>query len=358
MIFSELYFEKILTHEKSVHFVWHIRKDYVLERLVIVSPNEKKITNSKKCSYCPGNESMTNPSILSLVARSGMLQRLQDSEDDYVQNWTVRVFESKIPAVSTSTENSYTERPLYSEPAYGYHYIVVVSPKHEDTLASIDIEQWSNVLVVIQDRLRWLYTQRGVTYVSIFVNHGQEAGSDINHPHVNMVSFSNIPPIIEQEADASHKILNEKGVCPMCQTVNTETGGSRQVLQTEGFIAFCPWAPTHSYEFWVSPKKHNTSFSKITQKEINDLSLILRATLGGLSKHLKNPSYNIAFHLSPEKKNSRQIHWHIEVYPLTGYWSGLERGYGVFLNTISPENTAKALGAACRKELANLVGIE
>ena len=83
--------------------MWHIRKDYVSERLVIVSPNEKKISKSKKCAYCPGNESMTNPSILSLVAKSGMLQRLQDSEDDYVKNWTVRVFESIIPAVSITT---------------------------------------------------------------------------------------------------------------------------------------------------------------------------------------------------------------------------------------------------------------
>ena len=81
--------------------MWHIRKDYVLERLVIVSPNEKKITNSKKCPYCPGNESMTNPSLLSLVARGGMLQRLQDAEDDNIQKLTVRVFQSKITAFST-----------------------------------------------------------------------------------------------------------------------------------------------------------------------------------------------------------------------------------------------------------------
>ena len=87
------------------------------------------------------------------------------------------------------------------------------------------------------------------------------------------------------------------------------------------------------------------------------MSLILRATLGGLSKCIKDVSYNFVFHLSPEKKNSRQIHWHIEVYPLTGAWSGLERGYGVFLNEISPEQAAEKLGAACRKELANLVGI-
>ena len=65
----------------------------------------------------------------------------------------------------------------------------------------------------------------------------------------------------------------------------------------EGFIAFCPWAPSYPYEFWIVPKKHNTSFSKITQKEINDLSLILRATLGGLSNTIKNVSYNMVFHL-------------------------------------------------------------
>ena len=335
-----------------------MRKDYLLERSVIVSTKERKNTSSKKCPFCPGNESMTNPSMLSLVAKDGMLQRLQDSEDFFVKDWEVRVFESKNPAVSTSPENSYSDLPLYSEPAYGYHYIIVASSKHAETFGTLDVEQWGNTLVVVQDRLRWLYTQRGVTYISIFINHGKNAGAVIDHPHINMISFSNIPPVIETEAEASHKFLNEKGVCPMCQTVNTEMGGPRQILQTEGFVAFCPWAPSHPFEFWISPKKHATVFSKISQKEINDLSLILRATLGGLSKHIKDLSYNLVFHLSPEKKNSRQIHWHIEVYPLTNSWSGLERGYGIFLNDSSPEKDAEIFGAACRKELANLVGIE
>ena len=228
-----------------------------------------------------------------------MLQRLQDSEDFFVDNWSVRVFESKEPVVSVETKNTYTDRPLYSEPAYGYHYIVVASPNHKQTLATIDIEQWSNVLVVVQDRLRWLYTQKGVTYVSIFVNHGKQSGSNVEHAHINMVSFSTLPPRIDEEAESSHQILNEKGVCPMCQVVNTETGGPRQILQTEGFIAFCPWAPSYPFEFWICPRKHSTSFSKITQKEINDVSLILRATLGGLTKEINDVSFNLAFHLSP-----------------------------------------------------------
>jgi len=333
-----------------------LRKDYVSERFMIIG-KEDKTSDLKKSPYAPGNESMTNPSVLSLIAKNGMLQRLQDTEDDYVTNWLIRVFESKNPTVSINSENSYSDRPHYSEPAYGYHYVVVASPKEKDTFATIDIEQWSNLLVVIQDRLRWLYTQKGVTYVSIYINQGEAAGSNINHPHLNIISFSTIPPVIEAEAEASHKILNEKGVCPMCQTINAETGGPRQILQTDGFIAFCPWAPSYSYEFWISPKKHVTSFSKITQKEINDLSLILRATLGGLTKSIKNVSYNLVFHLSPEKKNSRQIHWHIEIYPVTDLWSGLEKGYGIFVNKTSPEQAAEKLGAACRKELAVLVGI-
>src|SRR4030066_956725 len=199
---------------------------------MIVSKKDDKVIDPKKSPYSPGNESMTNPSVLSLVARDGMLQRLQDSEDSYVKGWTIRVFESKNPAVSITTENTYSDKPHYSEPAYGYHYIVVASPNQNDSFATIDVEQWSNILVVIQDRLRWLYTQKGVTYVSIYANQGEEAGSNNSHPHLNIVTFSTIPPVVEAEAEASHKILNEKGVCPMCQTVGSETGGPRQILQT------------------------------------------------------------------------------------------------------------------------------
>lgn len=334
-----------------------MRKDYVSERFMIVTKKDDKVTDPKKSPFAPGNESKTNPSVLSLVAKDGMLQRLQDSEDEYVKDWSIRVFESKHPAVSIESENTYSDRPHYSEPAYGYHYIVVASPNPKDTFATIDTEQWSNVLVVVQDRLRWLYTQKGVTYVSIYANHGEAAGSVNPHPHLNIVTFSTIPPIIEEEAEASHRILNEKGVYPLSQTINEEMSGPREILQTENFIAFCPWAPSYPYEFCIAPKKHSTYFSKITQKEINDMALMLRATLGGLSKTIKNVSYNLVFHLSPEKKNSRQIHWHIEIYPITKPWSGLERGYGIFLNDISPEEAAKKLGAVCRKELSALVGI-
>ena len=335
-----------------------LRKDYISERMMIPRNGGGRAADPKRMPYAPGNEAMTNPSVLSLVAKDGMLQRLQDNEGEYVRGWSIRVFESKNPIVSVDGEDAYTDRPFYSEPAYGYHYIVVASPNQKDTLATIPLEQWSNVLVVIQDRLKWLYTQRGVAYAAVYANQGGTAGESNPHPHFNIVTFSTIPPVIRMEAGASHEIVNEKGVCPLCQIGAEEASGPRQILQTDGFMAYCPWSPAYPYEFWISPKKHATKFLKITQKEINDLALITRATLGGLTKAVRGVSYSLAFHFSPEKKNSMQIHWHMEVYPITQPWTGLERGYGVFLADQSPEQAAGRLRAACQKELARLVGIE
>ena len=46
-----------------------MRKDNVSERFMIVLKTDDKIIDPKKSPYAPGNESMTNPSVLSLVAR-------------------------------------------------------------------------------------------------------------------------------------------------------------------------------------------------------------------------------------------------------------------------------------------------
>lgn len=338
-----------------------LRKDYVLEKFVVVPSTEQPMDDRKlsmgKCAYCPGNETMTEPALLALVVKDGMLQRLSDSDDSIVDDWSVRVFQNSNPVVAIGPTANYSEKPLYSEPAYGYHQIVVATPEHKHSLSQISVEQWVNVLVVVQDRVRWLYTQKSVTYVSIFVNSGTGAGAQMSHPHLHLVTFSGIPPVIEMEAEGSHRYMNENGNCPACNIIAVESSGPRQILATDSFLSFCPWAPTYPYEFWIYPKRHMTSFSKLSQKEINDLALMLRATLGGMSKALKDAPFNLVFHLSPEKKNSRQIHWHIEVYPQINTWSGLERGFGVYVNDVRPEKSAEILGSACRKELAGLVGI-
>ena len=116
----------------------NLRKDYVSERFVIVNQSESQKPKTKKNPYKAGNENMTNPSVLSLVQKDGMLQRLQDDEGDFVKNWSVRVFPASEPSVTIDADNSYTEHPLYSEPAYGFIILylhLLMKKKHFPLLA-------------------------------------------------------------------------------------------------------------------------------------------------------------------------------------------------------------------------------
>lgn len=354
---------KVICAPRRALRVGDLRRDYISDRLTIMArpcaagsvlPPDADPGSSP---MAPGNESRTNPSQLSLVVRDGVLQRRQDADGVLVSDWAVRAFESASPVVSAGADSTYSDAPNYSEPAFGRHLTVAAVPSPGDSLSSVGIEQWSNILIAVQDCLRWMYTQKGVSYVAVYADHKAEAGSTDPYPHAELVSFSTLPPVIDAEARAHRRIASERGVCPVCDMMDPDRAGARDILKTALFSSFCPWAPSHPYEFWICPKKHITSFAKMTQKEINDLALMIRAALGGMARSLKDPAYTMAFHLSPEKRASRQLHWHIEVYPVTGPLTGLERGYGVHVHRTTPEDAASVLGAACRREMARLVGI-
>jgi UDPglucose--hexose-1-phosphate uridylyltransferase len=346
-----------------------LRKDYFTRKLVLVSSNRldrpfefgpsRNIVSIQKelCPFCPGNEGMTPPADLVLVSNENTLLKLGDSDTERIHDWSVRYFPNSYPAVTPESDSEFGDYPLQSEPALGYHHVMVVTPDHSASFSSLPADQWTDILATLQDRVRWLYSKKTVGYVSVFVNNGYDAGASFSHPHLQTLTLSKLPPTIEEEAEAVHDSMTEFGVCPMCKVVNLELTGPRLILSTDNFVSFAPWASAHAYEFWIFPKRHETSFLKVSQKEIQDLATMLKATLGGLDSLLKNPAYNIAFHISSEKKTTKQIHWHIEVYPQVIKWAGLERGSGVFVNPVPPESAAKQLGASARRQISTLIGV-
>lgn len=351
-----------------------LRKDYYIQDKYVLIPHNtgqtdrlyeiidkqqqnNDIKSNQLCPYCPCSPGNCDNLVLSFVIKDGMLQRLYDTTEDENENWSIRVFECKNPIVTTQSNHQYSDKPFYREPACGYDLIVIPTPKHDIALSELTIDEWTNLLLVLQDRVRWLYSQRGVTYVAIYASRGLNGGSKIKHPHFHITTFSAIPPVIEKEAKTFHQSMNESGSCPACNMIESEMNGPRQLFSTDSFISLVPWAPTYNYEFWICPRKHSTFFSKVSQKEVKDLALVICSSLRGMDSILGQTDFSIAFHISPEKKNSKQLHWHLEVYPLVASWSGLERGFGIFVNMPNPEYSAKLLGEASRKELARLIGV-
>ncbi len=328
-----------------------LRRRYILDEFVLVSNYNNYSNEDGRCIYCPGNEHLTKPAVLAMVQRGGMMHRLADSEDNYIRDWYVRVVESNKPLCSISENEPCTSKSFYSEPAYGYHYILLASREHCEPW-SISVEQWTNVLTALQDRVKWLYAQKGVGYVAIYMDYN--ARSDW-HPHLNLLTFHMVPPVIKREIDAISDYLNDNNLCPLCSIAKTEAKSDRELIETDNFIALCPWAPTHSYEFWILPKRHSTQLTRLTQKEIDDLASMLKVTLAGLYSTLGSVRFGLAFRTSTEKSR-RQIHWHIEVYPQVMESSTLEHGFGIH-SVLAPEKAAERLRHAMRMEFARLIGV-
>ena len=137
----------------------------------------------------------------------------------------------------------------------------------------------------------------------------------------------------------------------MCQIIEQEMKGSRKFLETEAFFSFAPQASSHPFEFSVIPKAHQISFLKASQREIMDLARVLELSFKALAKVVGDLQFNAILHTSPEKRTSRQIHWHIEVYPRLGGFDGFERGTGIYVNTVAPEDAVKALRDVATKIL-------
>ena len=163
-----------------------VRKDYFSESFVLFTNEKpdkikklKKVVKKKDCPYCPGNEHITGPADLVLISKEGTLAKLADEEERFVKDWTVRAFLIKDAIVSPDEERIFSDYPQYSEPAIGYHYVVVLSQKHTIDVSEIGSEQWTNILTTVQDKSRWLYSQKHVSYVAVYMNHGVEAGAEI-----------------------------------------------------------------------------------------------------------------------------------------------------------------------------------
>jgi UDPglucose--hexose-1-phosphate uridylyltransferase len=119
----------------------------------------------------------------------------------------------------------------------------------------------------------------------------------------------------------------------------------RVVFENEDFIAFCPFASRAAFEVWISPKKHQPYFERISDGQKQALAEALQNSISKISQALNDPPYNFYIHTSPcDGKDYPHYHWHIEILPKPPTpWAGFELSTGIEVSTIMPEEAAEYL---------------
>jgi UDPglucose--hexose-1-phosphate uridylyltransferase len=227
--------------------------------------------------------------------------------------------------------------------AMGHHEVLVESPRHKEDPAEASVEQLSLVINGYIDRLRYLSSKPYVQYVSIFRNHGLEAGASLSHAHSQIIATPFIPKIVEEEILASRRFWSKNKRCIFCEIMEKERRGPRFVLENSRFLVFTPYASVNPMEFWMFPKQHETSLLELTQYEVKTFAQTLKTCLLRLKTLVNDPPYNYGFHMALNKTAHDHYHWHLEVYPRLAIWAGFEKSTGVYINTMTPETAAESL---------------
>lgn len=340
-----------------------IRKDYLLDRWVIIAAQRKKRPTDfvKKreeerggtCPFCPENEHMTPPATLVYLPTPKGIKKEKDEGGKVHKGWLVRCFPNLYPALSPPAERmegTKSKSEFTREEAVGHHEVLVESPEHDEHPGVARIPQLIHVINASLDRVKDFSREPHVKFSLIFRNHGREAGASLSHAHMQLAAIPMIPRTIQEELDASEKFQRETGKCAFCDILEKESNGPRFIWQNENFLAFAPWASINPFEFWIFPKKHQLTPLDMTKEQTSDLAKILRVSLGGLKNLLNDPPYNFGFHIAPTQGAFEHYHWHIEVYPKIAVWAGFEKSTGMFINIVSPEDAAENMREIIQKE--------
>ena len=284
------------------------------------------------CPFCPGNESKTPPEVM----RSPVDGR----------PWQVRVIPNKFAALSSQVQPTRNLQHLLRRiDGFGFHEVIIDSPDHACCLALQSDEQVARILGIYKQRYNVLSLDPRVHHITIFKNHGLDAGASLQHPHSQLIATPVIPSQVRHRLHEALRHYDDVGECMFCHMVEREVDDqTRIVLTSQHFVAMEVFASATPFATHIFPLRHMASFGAITELEIADLSHVLRTLLAKIYHGLGNPDLNFTVRSGPaEYGEARHFHWYVSVIPRLTRVAGFELGSGMFINTVLPEAAAEFL---------------
>ena len=328
-----------------------LRKDPITGRWVIISTDRAKrpndfiresveIKGTGFCPFCYGNEEKTPPEILAYGRNGGQPNK---------PGWRVRVVPNKFPALGIEGDLDRQGEGLFDKMnGIGAHEVIIETPDHATTLATLSEKGMEEVLWAYRDRVLDLKNDRRFRYILIFKNHGEAAGASLEHSHSQLIALPIVPKRVREEVDNAKKYYMEKERCIFCDMIRQEMDdGERVIAENDTFIALAPYAPRFPFETWLLPKPHASAYENTQSPVYTGMAKLLRNLLARLDVTLHRPAYNFMIHTSPlgEEINDH-YHWHIELIPKLTKVAGFEWGSGFYINPTPPEESARFLREA------------
>ncbi|HXW79190.1 MAG TPA: hypothetical protein VEJ84_06805 [Acidimicrobiales bacterium] len=285
------------------------RVDPLSKAMVVVASRRQNRPNlpNADCPFCPGG---------------------LEAPDDYEVRW----FKNRWP-------------PLPDDRCE----VVLFSADHSQSLGSLGPQQLGLVVSLWTERTEALGSRSDVGYVLVFENRGTSVGATITHPHGQIYSFAQVPPVPLVELRSSR--------CAICDELSGrgEVGAShsrRVVASGKGWRAWTVWAPSYPFELLIAPEEHLADLTAASSSQ-EGLVAVLKKSLSALDALFDEPMpYMLWCHQRPTGGGFwPTAHLHFHVAPtrrdkgVARYVASGELGSGVMFNPVDPDDAASRLSA-------------
>jgi UDPglucose--hexose-1-phosphate uridylyltransferase len=326
-----------------------LRKDPVTGRWVIISTDRRKRPNDFRlerasligedhCPFCAGHESMTPPEVLALRQNGG---------GPNGPGWDIRVVPNKFPALQVEGTLDREGEGLFDRMnGIGAHEVIIESPDHHKTLATMSEPEIERVLWAYRERIVDLKRDIRFRYILVFKNQGAAAGATLEHSHSQLIALPIVPDFVREEIEGAKRHYKAKERCVFCDIVKQELTDQRRIIHENGeVVALAPYAPRFPFETWILPRTHTARFEEAPRQVYESLARMLKTVLTRMNQALETPAYNLIVHSTPfsEPQAGEYYHWHVEVMPKLTRTAGFEWGTGFYINPTSPEEAAQVL---------------
>jgi UDPglucose--hexose-1-phosphate uridylyltransferase len=264
-------------------------------------PDDERPQHDPSCYLCPGNSRAgghRNPSYPGTFV----------FDNDYP---TLRPEGGDPPNVEVG-------ELLVARPESGICRVVCFSPRHDLTLAEMDMPSLRRVVDVWVEEQERLAHREDIAHVQVFENKGELRGCSNPHPHGQIWAQATVPLAVEREGARQADFRARHGRTLLEEYLAAELrDGERIVYANDGFVALVPFWAVWPFEILIISRRPAARLPELTESERDHLADVLRQVTVRYDNLFETSfPYSAGIHQAPtDSAPHPEWHLHLHLYP-------------------------------------------
>jgi len=211
------------------------------------------------CYLCPGN-----------MRANGVKNPEYDSTYTFVNDFSSLI--DDVPEFEAESSGL-----LYAKSERGICKVVCFSPKHDLTLAEMELPAIERVIRMWREEYKNLGSLSFINHVQIFENRGEIMGASNPHPHGQIWAQETIPLEAAKEQEQQIKYLSGNNVPLLNDYLKTELERKERIIhENAGFVVLVPFWAVWPYETMIIPRRKLQSLMQFTPAEVTQFADALK----------------------------------------------------------------------------------